>query len=166
MSKKSTPGAWTPEEIAILIKTYPAKGTDACLALLPGRTKAAIATRAKKQNIRLNSESMRNVRVAASLKGAATIRRWDEELDKRLAEVYTKHGTLAACKALPWFNKRAIKNRAYQLGLRVNKCLFSAPIEVPDDWFELQPIKRTSPAGSWKADIPAIRSVFDLAEAV
>ena len=166
MSKETAPGAWTQQEIDILIKTYPSKGMDACLALLPGRTKTAIATRAKKQNIRLNSESMRKVRVAASLKGAATVRRWDESLDRRLAEVYTKHGTLAACKALPGFNKRAIKNRAHQLGLRVNKCLFSEPIEVPEDWFELEPIKRTTPAGSWKADIPAIRSVFDLAEAV
>lgn len=165
MSKKSTPGAWTPEEIAILIKTYPAKGMDACLALLPGRTKAAIATRAKKQNIRLNSESMRSVRVAASLKGAATIRIWTDEMDAQLSRVYPSRGIVAACEAFPGLNKKSIKNRANQLKLKVVKSQFSQPIEVPPEWFEMQPVHRLTPAGQWRAEIPAMRSVFDLAEA-
>lgn len=165
MTAKTNPGAWSEDEIAILMSTYPSKGMDACMALLPGRTKEAIATRAKKHGLKISHSLMTQIRKAASLKGASSYRKWNPELDRLLTEIYTKSGTMAASRALG-FDKKAIKNRAMQLGLRVEKRMFAEPIEAPPDWFECEPIQSHAPAGTWRAEIPAVRSVFDLAGVV
>lgn len=166
MIARFNPGQWSSEEDALLVSLYPTKGMDACLAAIPNRSNGAIQTRAKKLGVKLSPEMIMKIRKEAAYKGTAVITRWDEEFDARLREVYTRYGTLAACRALPQFNKKAIKNRAYHLGLKVMRGQFGELTDIPEDWEEQMPVKRVVPVGAWVADVPPIRSVFDLAEAV
>lgn len=167
MIGKGNQNFWSEEEDAILRSTYPTNGMEACMKLLPNRTKNAIQTRLRNIGVHLRDDLFREIRAEAARKATAAVSKWDEQYDATLRRVYVRHGIVGACRALPNFNKIAIKNRAFQLGLRVSRGQFGEMEQMPEDWEDQPPIKLVVPVGEWKVEaVPPIRSVFDLAEVV
>lgn len=98
---------------------------------------------------------------------------WTDAEINKLRYYYSTGGSGAALKALPHLTINQITSRARKLGVKA-PCFGQnrreeiyrnlTPID-PDtvtetEWDNPRVIHR--PAGSWKAEVPAVRSVFDL----
>lgn len=161
MSKKSTPGAWTSEEVAALRSTYPDFGMRGALLALPARTKVAIESKCRDLQIRASKPRQFYVEGRKD--------QWTIEEIKILKANFPKVGPSRMCRLLPKRSEAAIARMAYKFKLKLVKMKDLRPGEEPneqDDPFARKSIHVHKQAGQWKADIPAIRSVFDLAEAV
>ena len=53
MSRRPPPDAWSRSEEQIVLRLYPAGGPDACVPLLPGRSRSAIVNRAIRLRVRM-----------------------------------------------------------------------------------------------------------------
>ncbi|MBX3488894.1 hypothetical protein [Parvibaculum sp.] len=94
--------AWTAGEIAKLRRHYPAGGTVACLAVLPGRTRGAIRENARRLGLK-----------CAGATGLA----WTEDEIAVLRRHYPEGGPRACLPLLPARSARAIGEAAKRAGL-------------------------------------------------
>lgn len=160
MTGKTKSAAWTDKEIEILNSTYPDFGMRGALLALPNRTKVAIESKCRDLQIRANRPRQSYV---LSRKD-----QWTSEEMKILRENFPKVGPSKMMRLLPGRSEAAIAKMAYKFNLKLVKMKDLRPGEESkeqDDPFARKSIQVLKRAGSWKADIPAIRSVFDLAEA-
>ena len=161
MTRTSKP--WTPQEDEILRENFPMRGALECAELLPGRTHYAIVTRCGTLGVRTDPKRLRVVRQQALLKCRDALIVWTPEADDALRRIYPTQGMEGALLAFPGRTRKSIKNRACQLRLRSPKN--PHVLETTTEWFDMPCEQRVIPVGQWKAEIPAVRSVFDLAEA-
>lgn len=160
MSKKTKPTAWTDREIELLRGTYPDFGMRGALLALPSRTKVAIESKCRELQIRANRPRQSYVQSRKD--------QWTREEIKILKENFPKVGPSKMTRLLIGRSEAAIARMAYKFNLKLVKMKDLRSDEEAKEQDEpfarksIQVLKRT---GSWKAEIPAIRSVFDLAGA-
>lgn len=106
--------AWTVTEIAALRRLYPAGGTVACLAELPGRTRGAIRENARRLGLK---------------RSGAAHGAWSAEEIAVLRQHYPEGGPRACAARLPARSARAIGEAAKRAGLRRVKA--GAPLPAP-----------------------------------
>lgn len=155
MSKKNT--YWTEEEIDTLRKTYPDFGMRGALLALPKRSRTAVES--KVRDLKLRAKKPRHHYVEGRKD------QWTLEEIKILKDNFKNVGPIRMQILLPNRSGAAISRMAYKFKLkvsRVKELRQGEKIKEQDDSFARLSIKRHKSIGQWKADIPAIRSVFDL----
>lgn len=83
---------WTPFADDVIEARYPEGGADACLPLLPGRTKAAIMQRAFKLGIRTRLNPALKDESEWALSDQAPAHRAWQEVDRRMSSTPAANG--------------------------------------------------------------------------
>jgi hypothetical protein len=151
-------GRWTREEIEILRKIYPKNGIRATLEMLPGRTFAATQTKLRKLQIHvINPRSF----VSEKRKGV-----WSKEEIKIMIDHYPNIGASGVKHLMPKRTEGAITRKAYSMHLKLAKSDEQIRSDEELEAFTMHVTQIHRPVGTWKADRPLVRSVFELAGAM
>ena len=151
----SNANRWTEEEICKLVKFYSAGGMAAASVALSNRSPTSILSKARDLKIRvINPRSI----VATKKKGV-----WSDEEVKMLMEHYPHMGVAGVKKIMPKRTEGAIARKATAMKLKHQKSDERATIDDEIESFAMNVIQIRRPVGTWKAERPLCRSVFELA---
>jgi hypothetical protein len=155
---KSNTGKWTRKEIEILRKIYPENGIRATLEMLPSRTRSATQTKLRKLKIYvINPRSI----VSEKRKGV-----WSKEEIKIMIDHYPYIGASGVKQLMPKRTEGAITRKAYSMRLKRPKSYEQICSDEDLEAFTMPVTQIWRPVGTWKAERPLVRSVFELGGAM
>lgn len=152
---------WTEAEMDVIRKHYAKGGSGRCHFYLPDRNEESIRCKAKEMGIRRNRECGKK----RGMHG-----KWSDQEIQIMKDFYPSLDPYKLREMLPNRSIAAIYRQAQLMGLkRIEKFRIRVKppkVEKVDEVDTgLLMTQRRVKAGEWKADIPAVRSVFDLAVA-